>query len=478
MKKIVKLLVGKINNLSDAKKSAIVFVFASALTSGLNIITTPVFTRIMPVEDYGIVSLYGSWHQMLNVIATFSVTNSVINVGFHNYTNDRKGFLSSALGVSTFFSVAVIAFIMLTLKWFCEISGLNISLVVLLATSFCFLTATQLWLCLQRYEYNYKVAFWLITGSACISTILSVVLVLLSSKHYAEVKLYATNTIPIIIGAFFYVSIILHGKKFYNKKYWSFILAFNAPLIIHYFSQFILAGSDRIMIGYYQDEVAVAIYSLGYTIANILLIFWNPVNSSIVPFIHDCIDNNDTVRLKNCFYLVLGVAGLLCMGVSLIAPEIVSILGGKSYTSAMYIVPPVLVGIFFTVFYSMTANIEFLYGKTHRIALMTIFAAILNVVLNAILIPNFGAIAAAYTTLISYVVYSVLHFLNMKRLYKVKFVSGAKISALMTTITVTCLSCALLYNTGIIRYIFVIFLFCLLLILYKKGLFSKIIKRI
>ena len=101
----------KMQNLSSARKSALVFVFVSALSSGLNIITTPIFTRLMPLDEYGVVALYASWHQMLNVVATFSVTNAIINVGFHNYPNDRKGLLSSALGVASLFSTYIVHFV-------------------------------------------------------------------------------------------------------------------------------------------------------------------------------------------------------------------------------------------------------------------------------------------------------------------------------------------------------------------------------
>ena len=89
--------------------------------------------------------------------------------------------------------------------------------------------------------------------------------------------------------------------------------------------------------------------------------------------------------------------------------EIIAILGGENYAGGIKIVPIVSFSTLFNVLYIYVANVEFLYGKTYRIALITITAALLNIVLNALLIPIFGFTAAAYTTLVAYCIYAILH---------------------------------------------------------------------
>lgn len=446
----------KILSLSTEKKAAMVFVFASAISSGLNIITTPLFTRLMPVDEFGVISLYNSWYQVLYVLASYSVTNAILNVGFHKYPEDRYGYLSSSIGIVTLFSVITAIILWILDGKFLEVSGLSKSLVVLMIFSFIFLTSTQLWINLQRYELKYKLVFLLLTGSAFASTVLALVLVITAKSNYAAIKLWSTNIVQIILGIFFFGFIILKGRKFYNKEYWKFILVYNAPLLIHYLSQFILNSSDRIMIGYYKGQEDVAIYSLGYSVANILLIFWYPLNSSIIPYIHKCIDNNEQKDLAECFYKVLIITGELCVIISLLSPEIIAILGGENYKMGTYVVPIVVASIFFTVFYSLTANIEFLYGKTYRIALMTIVAAAINIGLNAILIPIFGYIAAAYTTLIAYGVYSLLHYANMCKQYRKRFLETKKLLALMIIVIGACILSSVLFVCGVVRYIVIV----------------------
>lgn len=459
-----------ISSLSQEKKAAVVFVFASALGSGLNILTTPLFTRIMPVADYGLVSLYNSWYQVLYVFASFSVTNAVANVGFYKYPEDRYGYLSSSLGITTLFSVIVAAVLFLFREPFFRLTGLDVSLLVLMLLSFIGLTALNLWIVLQKYELKYKLAFVILLSAALLSTGMSVALVLNVDQNYAAVKLWSTNGIQILIGFVLFGIIVLKGKKFFDKDYWKFILLYNAPLLFHYLSQFVLNGSDKIMIGLFEGEAEVALYSLAYSVASMLTILWYPINSTLIPYMHRCVRDENTEDLGKCIYNVLEVTGILCVMVSLMAPEIIFILGGAEYTEGMYVVPVVAAGVFFIVFYNLIANIEFLYGKTYRIAMMTVIAAIMNIILNALLIPLFGYMAAAYTTLASYMVYAILHYCNLLKRYQKKVLNGMKLVLISGGAILLCLLTLIFYKLYLVRYVMCCIIVVWLLFKLKKYL--------
>lgn len=463
---------GSIKDLSLEKKSALVFVFATAISSGLNMLTTPFFTRLMPVDAFGVVQLFNTWYQILAVFATFSVTNAIINVGFHNYAKDRMGYLSASLGFSTAVTIVVSLLILFMQGWFSQISGLNISLIILMVLSFLFLNSTRLWICLQRYELKYKKVFWVMTLSGILSTILSLVAVYLIDNRYAEVRLWSVNAIPLLVGFILYIYICIKGGKFYNREYWKFILVFNSPLLVHYLSQFILSGSDRLMINYYCNETDVAVYSLAYLVSNILLVFFSPINSVIIPQTHKLFDDGNYEGIEKFLFKLLIATGIMIFIISLLSPEVVAILGGEQYLGSIKIVPIVALSTLFNVLYIYVANIEFLYGKTYRIALMTIIAALLNILLNALLIPLYGYIAAAYTTLIAYVVYAMLHIYNMSHLCKRKIFSYKKLSLICFIFSVLCVISVFISDSFIIRYIL---LFCSAVIafsLYVKFKFK------
>ena len=66
---------------------------------------------------------------------------------------------------------------------------------------------------------------------------------------------------------------------------------------------------------------------------------------------------------------------------------------------------------------------EYFYKKTKFIALGSMLAAALNVVLNYLFIPRYGYIVAAYTTLVTYVLYFVFHYLLAKKIHGSSLVS-------------------------------------------------------
>ena len=120
------------------------------------------------------------------------------------------------------------------------------------------------------------------------------------------------------------------------------------------------------------------------------------------------------IRQKTAWYvLLMSVIAVLLM---LVCPEIILIMGGQKYTESRYTVVPIVLGMYFAFLYALPAAIEYYHKKTKLIAVGTVCAAIINVVLNAVFIPLFGYVAAAYTTVVCYVLYFFFHLFIARRI--------------------------------------------------------------
>ena len=107
--------------------------------------------------------------------------------------------------------------------------------------------------------------------------------------------------------------------------------------------------------------------------------------------------------------------------------------------------------------YTMFVNIEQFKKKTVGMAVASMIAACVNLILNYIFIPRIGYLAAAYTTLVGYVCLLGIHMYLVKRLglqdvYSYKFVLIVLIVGICITIAVS-----ILYSTLIARYIVIAF---------------------
>jgi O-antigen/teichoic acid export membrane protein len=173
------------------------------------------------------------------------------------------------------------------------------------------------------------------------------------------------------------------------------------------------------------------------------------------------------------FSLVVGAATAAMM---VFAPDIVALLATQEYAQAVWIIPPVAASVFFVFVYMQFANVEMYYGENRGITWISLTAAAANIVLNAVLIPIFGYLAAGWTTLASYMLLALLHYVLMKKACRKHQNSGAIFpEKLLLLLSVGIVSLAglilVLYGLGYVRYgVFlmeVILIFC-----FRKRLFQ------
>ena len=161
------------------------------------------------------------------------------------------------------------------------------------------------------------------------------------------------------------------------------------------------------------------------------------------------------------------------------APEGVYLLGGEEYLQALPIVPILICGTFFSSFYFIYANIEFLKKKTQFVFPITLVGTLLNIGLNWLLIPKMGYEAAAYTTLIGYAFIAVCHYIVSRIIAKEKVFDIKIVCILLVCLAGMTVGSIFIYKVAFwIRYILValfLALFILFVIFYMKKRKEKAI---
>ena len=90
-------------NLSPVAKASLALLFANLVLKGLSMISGPIFTRLMPADQYGIVSTFTSWQTMLTALITLNLGSGVFNNGMLEFKDDRSSFQFSLIVVPHFF---------------------------------------------------------------------------------------------------------------------------------------------------------------------------------------------------------------------------------------------------------------------------------------------------------------------------------------------------------------------------------------
>ena len=437
----------------DAAKSSIVFALSSFILKGISFITTPIFTRIMDSSCYGIIATYNSWLSIIEVFAILGLTSAgVFNVGLNEYKEQRSRYISSVLSLCNIMTIVVFAVIFALKAVIGEDFLLPTNLLVIMFIYFIFSPAMIFWVTRQRYEYKYKAAFFITIASTLVSQAVSVLCVMFMEQDPVSTKIWSSTLATLLFQLPIYIMLYAKGKCFIDFKIWKGVLAFAIPLLPHYLAQHVMSGSDKIMITELYSESAAGIYSVVANISLIATVIWSAVNASLIPFTFEKLNDKKYDSLNKVVVPILLVYAFMCVGVSLIAPEVLMILAPKEYYGGIYAVPPIVIVSFISSLYNIYANVEFYHKKSGGIAISTIVSTVVNLVLNYLLIPYFGFIAAAYTTLVSNIVLVLMHYFGYRRCQKEKVYNDKMVLAITLGCMALCMACNILYINNIVRY--------------------------
>ena len=118
--------------------------------------------------------------------------------------------------------------------------------------------------------------------------------------------------------------------------------------------------------------------------------------------------------------------------------------------------------------YQLFSRVELYYEKKSYTVISTITAALLNIVLNALWIPSFGYAAAGYSTLISHILFCVMHYFFFRRVSREcmdseKIYDFKKLVAISAVVLLIAGTMTMLYAYLILRLVIVA---CLLTVMF------------
>ena len=396
-------------------KSGVWYIFGNFLVKGIGFLTTPFFARLMTKEDVGDFSNLITWVGIISIIVTFDLYSS-ISVARFDYRENLNEYIASNLLLG---SVITIVFF-LALFPFKEkvllLFGLSDYAFYLAFVYMFFYQAIQMFQAKSQVLYRYKASLGISISCALSSSLISLLFVYaFEDQLMGRVIGYF---IPfIIIGLIIYIYIIVISNHV-SVKYWKYALSISIPLVFHLLAGYVLSSSDRIMIHSLVGSKAVGLYSVAYSSAMVVSILMTSMNSAWVPWSMTQIDSGKYNELRKISKIYIILFGILVFGIIMLGPEILWIMGGNSYMEALDVIPSVMIGFTFQFIYTLYVNIEQYYKKQKMVAIGTVISASVNILLNWIFIPIYGYIVAAYTTLVSYMILFLLHFLFVKYMKK------------------------------------------------------------
>lgn len=475
---MIKKLLKKYQNMSLTMKASIWFVICGVLKNTIDVLVTPIFTRILTTEQYGYFNVYNSWFQIVKIIFSLCLFSEIFNVGLVKFEQDRDEFISATLGFVTALTGSFLVIYFIFGEKIDEVVGMPRFLVILLFAHVLVYTPYYCWIRRERFDYHYKNVVTVTLLYVILQPLLGILAILLWDGPIdpGYTRILCAVGVQIIIGIVIYFAMMFKGKRFFSKKYWGYSFKTGVELVPFNLSKVVLNQSDRIMINYFSGAGDTGIYSVAHSAAFVLQAVTEALDGAMVPWLYRKLKSRDRTGVKKVLNGLIIMVAVATIGIELVAPEIMKILGSKDYYQGVYCIPALVFSVFLIFIYTLFTDVELFYEKNIFVTISSSVGMVTNIVLNAIYIPRYGFIAAGYTTLFSYAVICLGHFIflkiclkeqeiRMSEIIDIKFI--VLIAALLLGFT---LVCRFMYQSVYIRLGIAAVILLLVILLMNKWM--------
>ncbi|WP_289300999.1 oligosaccharide flippase family protein [Sporofaciens musculi] len=407
-------------------KAGIGYTICNYMLKGLAFFTVPIFSRILSTGDYGIYNTFAAYESVMFVLIGCTLQTSYKNARYKYDTDDTFDSYVSSTMLLTIFSMLFwnIMFYLFRnqISEFLSIPWELLCALILYSFSTAIIGCFNVYISL---DYRYKTFLAISLCNSIGNILLSILMILYVFPEEGYMGRVLGTTIPAAVIALY---ILLRQFKIANPKinleFWKWGLSYSLPVMPHTIGQVILSQFDRIMILKMVNAQKAGIYSFAYNIYSIVYITSTSLDHVWSPWFYREMHKGNENGIQR--YTTMYSYGMLLFSscVMLGSVEIVKLLGPKEYGESVLCVVPLVAGGFFTFLHMIPIAVEYYYEKTKFIALCTVSAALINVLLNWIFINRLGYVAASYTTFVTYFLYFMFHYLLSIKIHKKPFISG------------------------------------------------------
>lgn len=443
------------------------------------LITFPYVSRVLNVENMGLTSFFSTVANYAIMISSLGITTYGIKATAR--CRDNKKELSSVTQelfilnlIMTFLVVFILFFSILFIdKFKNNILLFSINMLYVLASPF---SLNWLYSGLEQYSYITKRTIFIKT--------LSLLLIFIFVRQENDFIIYALITVLSYVVSylinFFYsrkfLSFKIENKLNIKRHLKSTLVIFASILAINVYTQL-----DTIMLNFISGDREVGLYTVAVYVKTALLTLVNSISIVLLPRISFYYSNNKKILAENIIIKCSSLIALISISLTIFfiinARDSILVLSGPNYldaTISMQLIMPILI---FSGISNITGNQVLIpFGKENYFMKAVIIGAIIDLVLNAVLMPMYGCVGAAMATMLAeftqmsiqmyYAKKIISNFFDKKSLCKIL------IAAFLSSFLMICLKHIIditpFINLVVFGCIFYMFYFFSLLLLKEK----------
>ena len=457
------------NKYKKLVSNTLIFAAGTFISKVLVILLMPLYTSILSTEQYGVSDLLTQTAKLIIPLACVGVCEGIFRFAID--AEDKKGVFSTTLCVIFAGSALTLA-----LSPLLSLIGSFEGYVWLIPAYV--ICANLHSACAQYVRARGDTVTFAVQGIgntalAIIYNILFLVVFDMGVVGYVLSVILAdlTVTLGLFISAKLWRDFSVRA---FDKKHLGELLRFSIPYIPTTMLWLVTSASDRFVVTYYCGEAANGLYSAAHKIPTLLTlvcgVFIEAWQISAVSDGGEKKDIEDFFAKVYSNYLSIMVAGaaFIILGSKIFT----RILLADSYYFSWEYIPILSLATMFSALVSFMGSVYFLEKKSVSSMLTALSGALINVVLNFVMVPSHGAMGAALATMISYAAVYVIRVVDTKQYVRFK-THGLRLA--LNTALLFAEALVLLSGVKYANYISLA-VFCVIAVINLKGIVEAIVK--
>ncbi|GAB3329542.1 flippase [Larkinella ripae] len=206
----------------------------------------------------------------------------------------------------------------------------------------------------------------------------------------------------------------------FNRELATHLLSISWPIMIAEFFTFMYMRADQLMLKELASDLELGKFSAALRLSEAWYFISTAITASFYPTIVQLKSQNEEAfqrAFRKLLTLLIGISILIALTISFSASYLITFLYGQQYTGVdKILIIHIWAGVF--VFMGVGSSYWFILHNKPRILLIrTIAGAVVNILLNLILIPRYGAIGTSIATLVAQLTtaYLIHYFISQTR---------------------------------------------------------------
>jgi PST family polysaccharide transporter len=374
------------------------------LRMGASLVVGVWVARYLGVQQYGVFNYALAFVSLFSPIFTLGLDDVVVRHIVLQSSN-KEEILGTTFWLKLLGGIASVLLAVSTMFFLGEHETLKIWLVAILAMAGIFRAADTIELWFQS-QVQSKYTVIAKNTAFLLNTIIKIALILTKAPllAFAWVTLaeFAMSAIGLLIV---YQA---KGSSLWLWR-WSFsaaktLLKESLPLIFSGFAILIFMKIDQVMLGQMIGNNEVGIYSAAVKVSEIWYFIPGAIVSSVAPSIYAAKEKSESLyyqRIGQLLSLMACISFAIGLPMTFLSDKIIMVMFGSGYIEAGAILA-VHIWTSLFVFMGLATSPWFIAEGLNHVSLgKTLFGAILNIILNLLLIPKYAGLGAAIATIIS-----------------------------------------------------------------------------